>query len=203
MSETGRRGVDAARVGKRDLAWTLADLLGRCSSGEEEAFEELYGLTASQVFGLVLRIVVQRSIAEEVTQDVFAHVWAESSRYESSRGSALGWVLTIAHRRAVDRVRSVMASRARDDARSRKVNAASFDPTAEVAHSSLDAARVRRALVALTLNQRSAVQLAYLHGLTHTQVAAQLGIPHGTAKTRIRDGLRSLANALNEGAATA
>lgn len=201
MSEPSRRGVDAAQVGNRDPAWTLADLLGRCSSGEEQAFEELYGLTASRVFGLVLRIVVQPSMAEEVTQDVFAYVWAESSRYESSRGSVLGWVLTIAHRRAVDRARSVRASRSRDGVGSRKGPAAFVDST-EAADSPVEAARVRGALAALTAKQRSAVQLAYFHGLSYAEVAALLGVPHSTAKTRIRDGLRSLANALDHGAAT-
>lgn len=181
----------------------MAGLLGRCSSGEEDAFEELYVLTASRVFGLVLRIVVQHALAEEVTQDVFAYVWAESRRYEPSRGSALGWVLTIAHRRAVDRVRSISASLSRDGGWSRMVTAAPVDSTAEAAHSSVEAARVRGAVAALTLKQRTAVQLAYFHGLSYAEVAAQLGIPHSTAKTRIRDGLRSLANALDQGAATA
>ena len=201
MSEPRSRGVDPAQVGEPDLAWTLADLLGRCSSGEHEAFEELYGLTASRVFGLVLRIVVQRSLAEEVTQDVFASVWSEASRYESSRGSGLGWVLTIAHRRAVDRLRSVIASRSHDEVASRAVTADSMGSTA-AAHSSVESAQVRGALAALTVKQRSAVQLAFFHGLTYAEVADQLGIPHSTAKTRIRDGLRSLANALDQGAAT-
>ncbi len=145
----------------------------------------------------MLRIVVQHALAEEITQDVFAYVWAEAGRYESSRGSAAGWILTIAHRRAVDRVRSVAASRTRDDVWTRKVTPEPFDSTAETAHSSFEAARVRGALGALTLKQRSAIQLAYFHGLTYAEVAAHLGIPHSTAKTRIRDGLRSLANALD------
>ena len=203
MSHIGRRGAGARPLGERDLALRLADLLGRCSTGDVEAFEELYGATSSRVFGLVLRIVVQHALAEEITQDVYAYVWAESSRYDLSRGSALGWVLTIAHRRAVDRVRSVSTSRARDDVWSRKATAAPFDSTADAALSSFEAARVRGALATLTSKQSTAVQLAYFHGLTYAEVAAHLGIPHSTAKTRIRDGLRSLATALGQGAVTA
>lgn len=179
------------------MALTMADLLGRCAAGDEEAFEELYDAISPRVFGLVLRIVVHHAFAEEITQDVFAYVWAEASRHDPSRGSAVGWILTIAHRRAVDRVRSVAASRTRDDVWTRKVTPELFDSTAETAHSSLEAARVRGALGALTLKQRTAIQLAYFHGLTYTEVAAHLGIPHSTAKTRIRDGLRSLANGLD------
>ena len=195
---TGNGSWDhVSRFEDRDAANFLADLLGRCSVGDEEAFEELYSATSARVFGLVLRIVVQHALAEEITQDVFAYVWAEAGRYEPSRGSAVGWILTIAHRRAVDRVRSVAASRTRDDVWTRKVTPEPFDSTAEAAHSSVEAARVRGALGALTLKQRTAIQLAYFHGLTYTEVAAHLGIPHSTAKTRIRDGLRSLANALD------
>ena len=196
MTGNGSRG-HVARSEERDATLTLGDLLGRCSAGDEEAFEELYSATSPRVFGLVLRIVVQHALAEEITQDVFAYVWAEASRYEPSRGSAVGWILTIAHRRAVDRVRSVAASRTRDDVWTQKVTPEPFDSTAETAHSSIEAARVRGALGALTLKQRTAIQLAYFHGLTYTEVAAHLGIPHSTAKTRIRDGLRSLADALD------
>ena len=186
-----------ARFEERDATLTLGDLLGRCSTGDEAAFEELYSATSPRVFGLVLRIVVQHALAEEITQDVFAYVWAEASRYDPSRGSAVGWILTIAHRRAVDRVRSVAASRTRDDVWTRKVTPEPFDSTAETAHSSFEADRVRTALAALTLKQRTAIQLAYFHGLTYPEVAAHLGIPHSTAKTRIRDGLRNLAHALD------
>ena len=115
-----------ARFEERDATLTLADLLGRCATGDEVAFEELYSETAPRVFGLVARIVVQHALAEEITQDVFAYVWAEASRYDPSRGSAVGWILTIAHRRAVDRVRSVAASRNRDDVWTRKVTPGAF-----------------------------------------------------------------------------
>lgn len=200
-SSDGDEGSSGAQVQvtERELGARLADLLGRCSTGDQDAFEELYAATSPRVYGLVSRVVVQRALAEEITQDVFTYVWTEAGRYDPSRGSAVGWILTIAHRRAVDRVRSVSASRTRDDVWTRKEAPSPFDATAEAAHSSLEAARVRTALAALSLKQRTAIQLAYFHGLTHAEVATHLGIPHGTAKTRIRDGLRALAHALHQG----
>ncbi len=176
----------------------LADLLTRSATRDEEAFDELYGATAPRIFGLVLRILAQRALAEEVTQDVFAYVWNEAHRYDRTRGSAIGWIMTIAHRRAVDRVRSVAAAHTRDHVWARKGMTEAIDSTSEAAHASLEATRVRTALGALSPKQRTAIQLAYFDGYTHAEVAAHLGIPHGTAKTRIREGLRSLALLLDQ-----
>lgn len=186
----------SGRAGEADPARELPDLLARSATGDEGAFEELYGATAPRVFGLVLRVVGQRAIAEEITQDVFAYVWNEVGRYDSSRGSAIGWMLTIAHRRAVDRVRSVSASHRRDHLWARRTTPAPFDSTAEAAHASFEATQVRTALTSLTVKQRTAIELAYFNGLTYAEVATHLGIPPGTAKTRIRDGLQNLALAL-------
>lgn len=191
-SRPAENGPFARVAGANDLA----RLLGRCASGDEGAFEELYGVTSPRVFGLVLRVVAQHALAEEVTQDVFAYVWSGAGQFDQSRGSAIGWILTIAHRRAVDRVRTVSAGRVRDDVWAGKVDAKPFDSTAETAHASMEAARVRLALERLTVKQRTAVQLAYFGGFTHAEVATHLGIPAGTAKSRIRDGLKSLAVAL-------
>lgn len=185
-----------------DAASQLADLLTLSAMGDEGAFDELYGATAPRIYGLVLRILNQRALAEEVTQDVFAYVWNEAHRYDRTRGSAIGWILTIAHRRAVDRVRSVSSAHARDHVWACKSMTPPFDSTSESAHASLEATRVHIALRSLTSKQRTAVQLAYFDGFTHSEVATHLGIPHGTAKTRIRDGLRSLALLLDQGAAS-
>lgn len=189
------------RAAGHDLtpAMVLADLVARSATGDESAFEELYVATAPRVFGLVLRVVGQRAMAEEISQDVFTYVWHEASRYDASRGSAIGWILTIAHRRAVDRVRSVSASAHRDQAWARRTTRAPFDSTAEAAHVSFEGTRVRSALTSLTVKQRTAVELAYFSGLTYTEVATHLNIPTGTAKTRIRDGLHNLARALDQG----
>lgn len=174
----------------------LAELLRRSSRGDEAAFAELYDATSRRIFGLVVRIVRDPAMSEEVTQEVYLDVWRTSARFDSTRGSALSWLMTIAHRAAVDRVRSSEASRRRDDAHAAATQTVEFDETAEAVQSSLEAQRVRKALLTLTEAQRSAVELAYLGGYTHTEVAKLLGLPLGTAKTRIRDGLIRLRDTL-------
>ncbi|MFQ6172078.1 ECF RNA polymerase sigma factor SigK [Oryzobacter sp. R7] len=174
----------------------LAELLRRSARGDEAAFAELYDATSRRLFGLVLRVVRDHAMSEEVTQEVYLDVWRQSARFDPDRGSALSWLMTIAHRAAVDRVRSSEASRRRDDAHAVATRDVEFDTTAESAQASLEAQRVRRALSTLTDAQRSAVELAFLGGYTHTEVARLLDVPLGTAKTRIRDGLIRLRDTL-------
>ncbi len=174
----------------------LAELLRCCARGDEQAFAELYDTTSRRLFGLVLRVVRDHAMSEEVTQEVYLDVWRTSARFDPRRGSALAWLMTIAHRTAVDRVRSSEAARRRDDAHAARERDIDFDATAEAAHASVEAQRVRRALSSLTDAQRDAVELAYLGGYTHTEVARLLDLPLGTAKTRIRDGLIRLRDTL-------
>ena len=182
--------------GAAATAADLAELLRRSARGDEAAFADLYDATSRRVFGLVLRIVRDHAMSEEVTQEVYLDVWRTSSRFDSARGSAIAWLMTIAHRAAVDRVRSSEASRRRDDAHAAATQDVDFDVTADAVQTSLEAQRVRKALTTLTEAQRSAVELAYLGGYTHTEVATLLGLPLGTAKTRIRDGLIRLRDTL-------
>ncbi len=174
----------------------LTDLLRRSARGDEAAFAALYDATAARLFGLVLRIVRDHAMSEEVTQEVYLDVWRQSARFDPERGSPMSWLMTIAHRTAVDRVRASEASRRRDDAHAATAQDIEFDTTAEAAQASLEAQRVRRALTTLTDVQRHAVELAYLGGYTHTEVARLLDLPLGTAKTRIRDGLIRLRDTL-------
>jgi len=174
----------------------LVELLKACSLGEEAAFAKLYDATAARLFGLVLRTVRDRAQAEEVTQDAYLDIWRNSSRFDPDRGSAMSWLMTIGHRKAVDRVRSAEATRRRDTAYQVLDQDAPFDQTVEDAHRNLDAQRVHRALGTLTEAQRGAVELAYFGGYTHREVAAMLELPLGTAKTRIRDGLIRLRDTL-------
>jgi RNA polymerase sigma-70 factor (ECF subfamily) len=173
-------GGDAAR---------LAGLLGKAALGDQAAFAEFYDATSARAYGLALRVVRNPAHAEEVTQEAYLDAWRSSARYDAQRGSAAGWLLTIVHRKAVDRVRSVEASTARDETWNREAAPIDHDQTAEAAHASLDATRVRNAVATLTDVQRQAVELTYFGGYTHTEVAALLDVPLGTAKTRIRDGL--------------
>jgi RNA polymerase sigma-70 factor (ECF subfamily) len=167
----------------------LAGLLKACGVGDQAAFAQLYDATASRVVGLAVRVVRDPAQAEEVAQEAFLEVWRTSGRFDPAKGSPLGWMLTIVHRKAVDRVRSAEASTRRDTAYHQQNQPVDHDATAEAATASLEARRVRTALASLTDVQRQALELAYFGGYTHTEVATMLDLPVGTAKTRIRDGL--------------
>lgn len=178
---------------------TLAVILAACARGEEAQFARLYDATAARLFGLVRKVVRDPAQAEEVTQEVYLQIWRQSARFDPTAGSALSWMMTIAHRRAVDRVRSAQAQTDRETAYDTGQQTIPYDTTAESAHRELDAERVRKALGKLTPAQRSAIELAYFGGYTHREVAALLNLPMGTAKTRIRDGLIRLRDTMGVG----
>ena len=175
---------------------TLADLLQRAGRGDQEAFATLYDAVVSRLHGLVLRVVRDPAQAEEVTQEAMVEIWRQSARFDPALGSPLSWLMTIAHRRAVDRVRSAEATSRRDTSYHLQNQVTEHDSTAEEATQNLEARRVRQALRSLTDTQRGALELAYFGGYTHNEVSTMLGIPLGTAKTRIRDGLIRLRDTL-------
>jgi RNA polymerase sigma-70 factor (ECF subfamily) len=177
----------------------LAELLKRSGRGDEAAFAQLYDATSARAYGLAVRVVRDPSQAEEVTQEAFLEIWKTASRFDSGRGSAVSWVLTLVHRKAVDRVRSAEASTRRDTTYHQGSQAVEHDSTAEAAHASMEARRVRQAMGSLTEVQRQALELAYFKGYTHTEVATMLDLPVGTAKTRIRDGLIRLRDTMGVG----
>ena len=147
------------------------------------------------VFGIAVRVVRDRAQAQEVAQEALVELWRTAARYDRSRGSAMAWALTIAHRRAVDRVRSETASRERA-ARSARLDLTEDEPANEAAEANLDRQRVRNALDTLTAAQRQSIELAYYGGYTYPEVASLLQLPLGTVKTRIRDGLIRLRDAM-------
>ncbi|MFJ2317899.1 ECF RNA polymerase sigma factor SigK [Glutamicibacter sp. NPDC087661] len=167
-------------------------LLQQVALGDESAFESLYDAMASRVFGLVLRVLRDNAQSEEVTQEVFVEAWQQARRFDPTRGTAASWLLTIAHRRAVDRVRASQASQDRDLRVGIKEFQDSYDDVEENAILHDETMRVAQALQRLTASQREAIHLAYFGGYTHTEVAELLKIPVGTAKTRIRDGMGKL-----------
>jgi RNA polymerase sigma-70 factor (ECF subfamily) len=174
----------------------VEQLLRRAATGDETPFAELYDAVSPRLFGLVRRVVRDPAQSEEVTQEVFLEIWRHSARFDPSKGAAMSWMLTIAHRKAVDRVRSAEAARNRDEGYGASNQDVTHDSTAEAVVERLDAERVHRALETLTPVQRQALELAYLSGYTHTEVATMLDLPLGTAKTRIRDGLIRLRDTL-------
>jgi RNA polymerase sigma-70 factor, ECF subfamily len=175
----------------------LAALLGQVARGDQDAFEAACRQIAAPVFGAIRRMVRDPCQSEEVAQEVLIDVWRSASRFDPGRGSAMAWVMMIAHRRAVDRVRSEHRSAERE------LRAAShliaYDDVAETVEASLDAERVRRCLGSLTELQREAVTLAYYQGYTYRQVAGLLGVAAGTVNTRMRDGLIRLRDCLEVG----
>jgi RNA polymerase sigma-70 factor (ECF subfamily) len=174
----------------------LGELLTLVARGDQVAFETIYDRVAPAVFGLVLRVLRDAAQAEEVAQEALLEVWRTAGRFDPARGAALAWVLTIAHRRAVDRVRSERAAAEREARAASAAPPPAADEVAETVESSLEAERVRHCLDGLTGAQRESITLAYYSGLSYPQVASALGLALGTVKTRIRDGLRRLRDCL-------
>jgi RNA polymerase sigma-70 factor (ECF subfamily) len=181
----------------RDEA-TTEELMIATAAGDRYAFSELYDRLVPTVIGVATRVLRDRALAEEVAQEVMVEVWNKADRFEADRGSAAAWVATFAHRRAIDRVRSEQASRDRVDRVATRDRERAFDVVAEEVEVSLEHWQVRQALQTLSDVQREAIELAYFSGYTYRDVAAVLGIPEGTAKSRLRDGLARLRTALEE-----
>ncbi|MEV7992322.1 sigma-70 family RNA polymerase sigma factor [Streptomyces sp. NPDC086077] len=171
-------------------------LLIRVAGGDQMAFEELYALVSGPVFGLVKRVVRDAAQSEEVAQEVLLELWRSAARFDPARGSALSWVLTLAHRRAVDRVRSARAAGEREQREALRFGTPAFDQVAEEVEAGLEREWVRRCLNRLTALQRESVTLAYYDGYTYREVAERLSLPLGTVKTRMRDGLTRLRECL-------
>ena len=179
-----------------DLSDPVGDLLRRAGRGDQSAFAELYDALSPLVYGVVLKVVRDPSQAEEVAQEVFVELWRLAARFDGTKGSAKTWAATLAHRRAIDRVRSEQASRVRQDRDANQTLRAERDVVAAEVESSFDQVRVRRALTQLSELQREAVELAYFGGHTYREVAVLLDVAEGTVKSRIRDGMIRLRDEL-------
>nr|WP_185203033.1 ECF RNA polymerase sigma factor SigK [Streptomyces alkaliterrae] len=161
----------------------------KVAHGDKDAFSTLYDDLAPIVFGVVNRVVRDRAQSEEVAQEVMLEVWRQAARYRPEAGRVATWVTTIAHRRAVDRVRSAQAAADREHAQAVRDRSRPFDDVVERVETRLESEQVRRCLRGLTELQRQAVTLSYYRGLTYREVAETLRAPLPTIKTRMRDGL--------------
>ena len=190
-----RRAPVGVAADTADVHDPLTALLRRAGRGDHGSFAELYDALAPLVHGVVLKVVRDPAQSEEVTQEVFVELWRLAARFDETRGSVRSWAATVAHRRAIDRVRSEQSSRDRAARQVSNIVRDHDDVTDEV-ESRLDRVRVRRALERLTGVQREAVELAYFGGHTYREVAVLLHVAEGTVKTRIRDGMIRLRDEL-------
>lgn len=175
-------------------AENLGELLSRIAAGDTDAFAEFYDHTSARVFGMTLRVLRDRGLSEEATQEVYLAVWRSAASFDTEHGSALSWLMTLAHRRAVDRVRTEAASKRRTlnygvaDLASR----VDHDVVVELANRHETGREIRIHLALLTALQREAIELAFFEGLTYREVADRLGVALPTIKSRIRQGLKRL-----------
>lgn len=167
----------------------LNTLLSRVAAGDMDAFAQFYDATCDRVYGMILRVLRDRGYSEEATQETFLAVWRGAAGFDPASGTALSWVLTLAHRRAVDRVRSETAATRRTVAYGIADTGREIDEVSESVERREIARLIHTGLETLTPLQRQAIELAYFHGLTYREVAEHLGVALPTIKSRIRDGL--------------
>ncbi|MFY1690156.1 ECF RNA polymerase sigma factor SigK [Plantactinospora sp. WMMB782] len=196
MAVPTQRAGEPGRTVPTDGASEPERLLRAVARGDEAAFGQLYEIVAPRVFGLVRRVLRDPAQAEEVAQEVLVEIWRTAGRFDPARGSATAWMFTIAHRRAVDRVRT---EQARVDRAARLAVASGqtpYDDVVETATTRLEQQQVRRCLDGLTELQRQAITIAYYGGHTYPEVARLLETSLPTVKTRMRDGLIRLRDCL-------
>ena len=190
-ADTG--GLVAAR---RDESDRLRILLRRIAAEDAEAFAEFYDLTGARVYGLVLRVLRDPGFSEETTQEVYLQVWKSAATYDPQRGSPLSWLMTLTHRRAVDRVRAEQSHTDRETAYEVRNRSGEFDEVTEEVTRRAERRAVLDCLHTLTEIQRESVTLAYYGGRSYREVATELGVAVPTVKSRIRDGLTRLRGCL-------
>jgi RNA polymerase sigma-70 factor, ECF subfamily len=194
-SPAGGAGRPGQRVNRSQQGRSLELVITDVARGDQAAFAALYDRAAPAVFGTVRRVLRDPAQSEEVTQEVLLEVWQTAARFDPSAGSATAWIATMAHRRAVDRVRSEQRAAERE-LRAAVAAPVPFDDVTDAVETTLERERVRRCLAGLTDLQRESVTLAYYGGYTYREVAALLGVAVGTVKTRMRDGLIRLRDCL-------
>lgn len=190
-SPTDMTNLAAQEDVARNQDWVTQ--IERIAAGDQTSFAQFYDVTNRLAFGLILRILGDRATAEEVLLDVYTQVWRQAGNYRRERGTPLAWLMTIARTRALDRLRSGRQEMQRKESLDAVADARSFAADPEATTVSNEHQRlVRRALATLPFEQRQIIELAYFSGLSHSEIAARLGQPLGTVKTRTRLGMIKL-----------
>ena len=174
----------------------LADLIRSTADGDQQAFAELYRLTSRRVYGMARRVLIDAELAQDAAQEVYLQIWQNAAKFDAASGSPLAWLMTIAHRRAVDKVRSAQSSADREAKYGATSQSIEHDEVADAVSDRIDAESVVKCLATLTDTQQESVKLAYYGGLTYREVAEKLGAAVPTVKSRIRDGLLRLKSCL-------
>jgi RNA polymerase sigma-70 factor (ECF subfamily) len=189
-------GAAATTGTSLDLNRRLGSLLAQIAGGSQPAFAEFYELTARRVYGMARRVLIDAELSEDTTQEVFLQVWQNASKFNDEVGSPLAWLMTISHRRAVDKVRSTQSATDREARYGASSQDIDHDSVSDEVDSRMEAAAVVRCLGTLTETQQESVRLAYYGGLTYREVAERLNAAVPTIKSRIRDGLIRLKTCL-------
>ncbi len=199
-SRGGRIGRSTAATDRSDTgtstAPTLTDLLQRVARQDRSAFELFYEQTKRRVYGLVRRVLVDPELSEDATQEVYLQVWNTADRFDPALGSPMAWLMTLAHRRAVDKVRSEQSATDREARYGAATQTVDHDDVVDTVTQRLEAQSVVECLGTLTGTQQESVRMAYYGGLTYREVAEKLGVAVPTIKSRIRDGLLRLKTCL-------
>jgi RNA polymerase sigma-70 factor (ECF subfamily) len=182
-------------TGSEELSEQLSSLIGRVARRDRQAFAALYDATAPQLFGMALRIIRRRDLAEEVLQESFVAVWERAGDYSAARGAPLTWLTTIVRHRAIDQLRR-NDSRADDRSAPEETLLTLAAGEAYRTDRGAELGALQRCLDELEAQPRRAVLLAYAYGLTHEELAARLGAPMGTVKSWVRRSLERLKRCL-------
>lgn len=179
----------------RQQRWV--SLVERMAAGDTDALSSLYDETSGILFGLTQRILRNSHDAEEALLDAYSRAWRLAGRYSRDRGPVLNWLMTITRSIAIDRLRAARPPAEDLDSVSPRYVAAAGNPQTDAEHGQQQA-RIRSALAHLPGEQRKAIELAFYHGLTHSELADRLGLPLGTVKTRLRLGMGRLRQLLGD-----
>jgi RNA polymerase sigma-70 factor, ECF subfamily len=176
----------------------LAGLLSQIARNDEQAMAELYDRTRHIVYGLVLRMLRERTAAEDTTQEIYMLIWRKAEMFDPARGSAMGWIVTLSRNRALDKMRSSKAILGQENSSERLDAFHSPDPDPEQTSAVSERAQlVHRSLALLPPDQRRVLEMAFFDGLSQSEIASRTALPLGTVKTRIRIGMRRLREQLS------